>query len=943
MNRSEFGSWGSELTDRDFAIAVGALGVAYYQLRRTKPSERAEKLNSILNRAFERRGFTLWRLRTHASRVFEYIAPVDASMLRDAWEEARKLVGPLRLEVQSNNHTRPILPWIVEQLMHPGLLLDGIYVRHEAEDTSAKWNWPVRIGLIPDLKSYSLMRELKEWRWRDRLAKIRILTTGESTCDLLVLLCSLREAVARLLSLPFRVRASCVVVTGDIDEPWNSAYSFIRTLQALVHASGVYVNIAPSEPHRGWINNLIEALSHNHFLDEAFLTVAKRAHKRGRVPLFFSSRRLIENSRLSNVFRQNVDRYQRVTKTSSLVLPPAQAGSWVEEKGLSRDPAELAIELRRRSTEHAYIRESGGGTDVAEIMQDLDEEMEKTSVPIVPRWIQTQVFEDQPGEGRQVRQTKAFRADTQHTLVVRVGPSDQEWMKPADARAPEVVFPEDKLPWEEEHERLHVVFSEPRHVPEPQVEAIVLPRKGASTTCRFSFRPKGNIASFHGRVILLHRNRVLQTALLSGQVVADPSQILDGELSLTIESAIQLNLRWLSARQDYDVAFVANHTTDHQPALTTIAGEQATFRSLENVKHCIKKIQSLLRGPLTATDAFPKDLGAEKNVAWLRLLALEGSSLYDGIVTDQIGKERLNNISRIQLVSAQEGFLPLEFLYDRPPPNLNAPLCPNAAQALENGSCEDCQYLLQHPSPFVCPLGFWCLRLVIERHRFDPQHPPGLQGYDYALRSEHLTGRGTLAVFKEAVFAASERVDKVVPGQREKVLKALKRATHGRARQVDNWRDWKNAVSTCPSLLVLLPHTSKHLPGNLSQMEIGKDAKLPERHISENHVRPSQTSPRPLVLLLGCETLAPDVPFQSFPAQFRRKGAAIVLSTLTKVLGRHAGPVAVQIVNSLEQAARQQMSFGDALLNVRRRVLAAGIPMVLCLVAYGDADWRLMA
>jgi hypothetical protein len=35
------------------------------------------------------------------------------------------------------------------------------------------------------------------------------------------------------------------------------------------------------------------------------------------------------------------------------------------------------------------------------------------------------------------------------------------------------------------------------------------------------------------------------------------------------------------------------------------------------------------------------------------------------------------------------------------------------------------------------------------------------------------------------------------------------------------------------------------------------------------------------------------------------------------------------------------MTFGDALLDIRRRLVAAQTPMALTIIAFGDADWRL--
>ena len=97
--------------------------------------------------------------------------------------------------------------------------------------------------------------------------------------------------------------------------------------------------------------------------------------------------------------------------------------------------------------------------------------------------------------------------------------------------------------------------------------------------------------------------------------------------------------------------------------------------------------------------------------------------------------------------------------------------------------------------------------------------------------------------------------------------------------------------------------------------------------------------PSPVVLLLGCNTTG-EIPIKSLITKFRLCGASMVLSTLTEILGRHAAPVAEEIISNLKIAANQGKSLGDTLLFVRRKTLAEGIPMVLSLVAHGDADWR---
>jgi hypothetical protein len=95
-----------------------------------------------------------------------------------------------------------------------------------------------------------------------------------------------------------------------------------------------------------------------------------------------------------------------------------------------------------------------------------------------------------------------------------------------------------------------------------------------------------------------------------------------------------------------------------------------------------------------------------------------------------------------------------------------------------------------------------------------------------------------------------------------------------------------------------------------------------------------------VAVLLGCETANPKIPFQGLVPRFRRAGAAVVISTTNTILGRHAVPVAVELLSLLKSEAAGEAGLGDVLRRLRRQALHDGFPMVLSIVAYGDADWR---
>jgi hypothetical protein len=69
-------------------------------------------------------------------------------------------------------------------------------------------------------------------------------------------------------------------------------------------------------------------------------------------------------------------------------------------------------------------------------------------------------------------------------------------------------------------------------------------------------------------------------------------------------------------------------------------------------------------------------------------------------------------------------------------------------------------------------------------------------------------------------------------------------------------------------------------------------------------------------------------------------GAKILVATSNLIYGPKAVELADLLLSELLELQDGE-NFGDIMLAVRRKALAAGNPMVLCLSAYGDADWRL--
>ena len=136
-------------------------------------------------------------------------------------------------------------------------------------------------------------------------------------------------------------------------------------------------------------------------------------------------------------------------------------------------------------------------------------------------------------------------------------------------------------------------------------------------------------------------------------------------------------------------------------------------------------------------------------------------------------------------------------------------------------------------------------------------------------------------------------------------------------------------------------------------LEIGgvefKTLRLPREYV---HVE----GPYPLVLLLGCDVASTAQQYANHIRYFRQAGAAVIVSTIATVFGPHAVKVGQKLLDSLltihEQSIRnaeagrppgldKEPCIGEALREAKRQALRDSLPMALCVVAFGDADWRL--
>jgi len=522
-------------------------------------------------------------------------------------------------------------------------------------------------------------------------------------------------------------------------------------------------------------------------------------------------------------------------------------------------------------------------------------------------------------------------------LCVRIGtPDDATWDSVSTP------FPEHELPKDRDTHTLQVVVHEPRQFDEPMLREITLPRAGPSTEAEFVFTPRSS-GVFDARISVLHRGRVLQTARLRTRVRKKPGERGDG-IALLDEAQVRPDWSDLGARRRFDLAMVLNHgDTDGLPRLTAVAERRAWATSLEGLSEPLLQLNEALSDAAHSVADHADGLDQGENPQLLVRLARIGADLYSALCLDQFVElvhggfdPRDDALTHIQVVSARaDAVVPIEFFYDYPPPAPDATkVCPGFRDALKTGSCPpDCAGRAD-PAAHVCPMGFWGLRKVIERHVYSPTLDP--DDAEVVIQSEPAEGRDRLDLGRCAVLGFSAQVPK---DARTPLLAMLSPRFGDATLEAATWKAWKETVGLRkPALLVAFPHNEGRRQD--LKLEIGGDF-LPTLRLERDYIRP-EGAPPPLVFLLGCDVAGTAEPFSNHIRYFRQAGAAAVISTTATVFGEHAVTVGSKILARLLRAGGADADqLGELILDARREAMLESLPMALCIVAFGDADWRL--
>lgn len=923
--RELFGSWGARLDDDSFAAAVAARLVELGYVK--SDTERFASLDAAL--AGLAAGIGTFRFGDWASVRARWASGSAPDALATAWkriQNTRPVVLAPDLELARGVDASFAIA-VLDDIARRSTDARSVVAKlTPSGETIREWRWPLRVGVLPEVNAPEIAQALAPLEF----VTVSPALEGARDWDILYLPVSLASAIT--LADLGRVRARVVFTCGNeagID--LGAVPASLSLLRTLVGAHAVVLGGEPLDDVGSTLRNVLDGVAHDVRFDEAIFEVLRDGD---RPPLFLSDLRFLDSTRASIRLDRIGDRLTSVgPDVVDVPLPRTLPGlRHVANGGGPTNAETVGTVIKEHGARAEWGRESGAATGTAILSQLVDEALAPQAEKAEARFLQTgarpaDAALDAPFE-------TALRCDHTYELLVWIGPREKA------ALGLTVAFPTLENP-HETHE-LTVVLNEPNLLSEPQLGKLELPPVGKTEPCRFVVHCRAKVKRIEARIAILHRGRVLQTGVLRGKILGPgEKETPTHRLSFTLDAAPRRRLQKLDERSRFDAALITNHRDDGTATTLGVVGKRVARIKLES--DTLNSLVTCFNTAISEIADRPTDfkkLRSKGTLGLLRELAQHGARLHEVIEKHSLVGPALAKADRLQIVTARvDGFLPLELAYRYEAPDDDAALCKGAETALKKGECPASCGRARGTGERLCPLGFWGLSKTVERFAHVPEHVA--EDSDFSLYAEPITKRERIPRPKIGVVAGSL----LAIEEDKQALKRVEEAVKSKATLVSakDWDEWVAQVGKKhPELLVLLPHHKSE--GSNSILEIGKDSQLKATLVKEKHVlgdpKPSPLT-KPIVLLLGCETEDSDIAFERFPSMFAERGAAIVVGTIATVLGRHASPAAVDLIDELFRSSRKPRSFGELLVEARRRLLANGSAMCLALVGFGDADWQI--
>lgn len=566
-----------------------------------------------------------------------------------------------------------------------------------------------------------------------------------------------------------------------------------------------------------------------------------------------------------------------------------------------------------------------------------DQELpEATPEPATKRRLQAQVFADLDGDPLEV--TQGFMKGAKHDILMWIGPKSKSGI----ASNTGIIEPE---PDEEEQQRgsmeitITMVYDSTS-----QVRTIKLPvdRKKRSAATKLSLQDDGNTPFISADVWLQHKGRIFQYLKLGGLTLGEPNDT-DIGITLHVETLIR-GIPDDTTGSDFDLAMVKK---DNKYIVFGPRGAEKTEVSLQGTDKVVRDMNETLFNATTMLVRSSPDsggtswVGTEDELAMqlLRKMARFGNLLYKQLQSQGVLERMSDNIQFVNL--DETDIVPIEYVYDKGYPMDESRLCEGFRDAgdwnaiFAGGKCS-CSNKPGTKTDTLCPLGFWSLSKVIERQ-------PGHRALKNAAQPS--TGSPGITFTQRAMLATAPNVR----GLDVSLIKSFLEETYPNRHSLAlNWNEWETEIDEeSPSLLILLPHHGKPKDGHTDFLEIGRTGdeqgdKLYAGLVDKAHVTHRPHEPGPVVLLLGCQTAQSSLlPFHTFAREFLASNASLVIATQASVFGRHAAPVANELVRQLLASTHSDRSIGEILRDVRQKMFTGGYLMSLALVSFGHSDWKI--
>ncbi|WP_300320187.1 hypothetical protein [Accumulibacter sp.] len=995
IDRQGLARWSLEVDDAGFAQALAALGALLAAGWRAAPAagrrqaaarapglaalagatgghEQAQAISALLAAARQADDIIDWQ----APPLRAVHGLPAARVLADAWSAfAGQAAGRVRIAVRSQRQRRHALLPMLQALADPAVAAGSVYVADAfAADGRIDWQLPFMIAVLPDdplAEAIARLPAPPRPHWPYRLG---VASRAMPRLEVLVFSGSLRQTAARLLSHRSPSHAALVLLLGGLDASGDALDALLRIVADELSAEGVVGVDGPaasaSDAQLAALLRLADQLAHNTPLDVAL----RQAFGTGVTAFLGDDLRRI--SALSHTVGTLAARLRALPRHAELALSERSLGQLVDSSerigtvlpGSARgvaagarapsarsvSPQQLARHIGEASARYRFDHESDEASSLTEVAGELrDQELAQAVEQPRSRFVQHSFWSRQ--HGQLVEERQRLRVGVPVLLRLRIGPPDARWQSAPAA------FPAQQLPRQQRRHRLQLVFHEPTQLDQPLLGELLLPHTGPSSVVELAFTPRV-CADFAGRVTVLHRGRVLQTVLIESRVTA-ADQALDERsggrpgIGQRLEARVRTNWSDLGSRRRFDASFVLNHSNAGRPLLTAIAGRRAWAKDLSGIDEPVARINQLLSNVAHSVADYSGGLTEGDNLPLFIELARLGADLYSSLVIDNLQALQSQGMNvdqetHIQIVSTRaDAVVPFEFIYQYQPPDDDAGVtfCPNALKALADGACpQDCAGQ-QQPRRHVCPMGFWGLRKVIERHVYNPAVDVPNQA-EVIVQAEPVGDRLRLQLDQSALLAYSQEV---LAAEIDPLLTSLRQQLPGGVEVATSWDEWKQAViGARPTLLVAFPHNTGERQD--IALEIGgvpfKTLRLPREYVHAD-----DSGPYPLLLLLGCDTASTAQHYANHIRYFRQAGAAAIVSTIATVFGPHAVKVGEKLLETLLAIQRQSTRdaeatdrslaaapcLGEALREAKRQALRDSLPMALCVVAFGDADWRL--